>query len=126
MAKKPSFQELYARNQAEAEAESATPANDGTCPTITLNDLLGARGQRYSGGDLAPAEARSFDPLDRSFAFERGVSDLGGLADPNQAAKRAARPGAIALPDANADSLVLCGLSDTLTRTKRPERTKKK
>ena len=116
MAKKPSFQELYARNQAEAEAEVATPASEESSPTITLNDLLGTNAQRYKGGDLAAAEARSFDPLERSFAFERGVSDLGGLADPNQA-----NPAPIALPDANADSLVLCGLSDTLTRTKTPK-----
>lgn len=118
MAKVPSFQELYARNQAEAEAESATPTAEETCPTITLKDLLGASAQRYAGGDLAPAEARSFDPLEESFAFERGVRDLEGLVDPNQAAK----PASIALPDANADSLVLCGLTDTLTRTKRPRK----
>ncbi len=123
MAKVPSFRELYARNQAEAEAECATPANEETCPTITLRDLLGAGAQRYGGGDLAPAEARSFDPLERSFAFERGVRDLGGFADPNQAGanQAGAKPDAIALPDASADSLVLCGLTDTLTRTKRPK-----
>jgi hypothetical protein len=115
MAKVPSFQELYARNQAlaEAEAKHTAPAEE-TSPTITLKDLLGASAQRYSGGDLSPAEARSFDPLERSFAFERGARDLGGLADPNQAG---AKP--IPLPDANEDSLVLCGLADTLTRTKR-------
>ena len=124
MAKVPSFQELYARNQAEAEAECATPsAADESCPTITLNDLLGAGARRYAGGDLAQAEARSFDPLERSFAFERGVRDLGGLVDPNQpAAAGGVKRAAIALPDANADSLVLCGLSDTLTRTKSPQR----
>ena len=122
MAKIPSFQELYARNQAQAEAECATPASEESCPTITLNDVLDAGAQRYAGGDLASAEARSFDPLERSFAFERGVRDLGGPVDPNQAAATAKKSGAIALPDANADSLVLCGLSDTLTRTKRPKK----
>jgi len=114
--KTPSFQELYARNQAEAEAECATPAGEESCPTITLRDLMHASAQRYAGGDLAPAEAHSFDPLEKAFAFERGVRDLGGLADPNQAAP--AKRAAIELPDASADSLVLCGLADTLTRTK--------
>jgi hypothetical protein len=119
MAKVPSFQDLYARNQAEAdaEAERAAPADGESCPTITLNDLLGTKPQRYTGGDLAPAEAQSFDALERSFAFQRGVRDLGGLEDPNQAGVKQSK--GIPLPDANADSLVLCGLSDTLTPQKK-------
>jgi hypothetical protein len=124
--KRPSFEELYARNQADAEAdaESATQTGEATCPTLTLRDLLGATAQRYSGGDLALAEARSFDPPEDSFAFERDVRDLRGLADPNQVDVNQADARARIEVPVNTDSLVLCALADTLTRT--PKKTPKK
>jgi hypothetical protein len=99
------LRELYAENQARAEAaleRDAEPRSRDGSTTLTLTELA-SEAPLYEEGDLTEALRKE------SYGFQASEGEREESADPS---------GAVSLPsyDAEGESFRLCGLADTLSR----------